>query len=467
MGGPARLFFSAEPHESAAPRVESSLLARAVPTARPRLDPSVLAAWVRAWPSLSTTDTPYVGVRARIDEDAPGPVDAPPRSSAEAPSYLLRALDAAVDRALAGVKRVAVLAGGGLDSAVLLAVAVRWAQRTGGSAFAVASDHEGEGDDRPHLRALQEHLGCEVVRVSPEEAAGAIRFFRSGVDGAPFVWGTGPIEIDLLERAKANGAERALSGAGGDELFGGDPRAFSDVALRGHPVRALRAARALRGFGEPRSRAFSWIVRPAVARAVPRAVRAWRARRSAPTPPAWAGPVLRAYMRRETRQHVERALRDGRGESAELVRDDPYRVYLTWNRHLQQVASGLDCWDPYQDSTLIRAVAALPRELLLLGDRWRGLLREAVRGLLPEPLRLRMDKARCETSLVRFVNVVGGLASLRGLATVDRLADLALVEPSLFREAFERFEADPDDGPSWVTLWPALAVESFLREMDR
>ena len=149
------------------------------------------------------------------------------------------------------------------------------------------------------------------------------------------------------------------------------------------------------------------------------------------------------------------------------VGEDLYRVYLTWNRHLQEVASGLDCWDPYQDSTLIHAVGRLPRDILLAGDRWRGLLREAMRGLLPESLRLRMDKAKSERSLVRFVDALGGLASFRALASVDRLADLGVIEPARFRDAFTDFEAHPGDGPSWVTLWPVLAVESFLREALR
>jgi asparagine synthase (glutamine-hydrolysing) len=467
MGGPARLFFWSVPHAAVGEHsVESRSLAQLQGALRPRVDPRGLAPWVRAWPPLSPADTPYTTVRARIVEENLGPMEPLPRSPGEAPEYLLRALEAAMGRALSGVKRVAILTGGGLDSAVLLALAVRWARRTGGSAFAVASDHGGKGDDRPYLRALEDHLGCEVVRVRPEGAADAMRFFRSGVDGAPFPWATGPIEVDLLERAKAHGAERALSGAGGDELFGGDARALSDVALRGHPLRALRAARALRGFGEPRSRALSWIVRPAVARALPRSLRRARARRSARPAPKWAGPILRELVEEQAHRGAAQALQPRRSDRIETVIDDPHRVYLAWNRHLEEVASGLDCWDPYQDSALIRAVRGLPRELLLLGDCWRGLLREAARGLLPEALRLRMDKASSEEALVRFIDVAGGVASLRPLATVERLADLRLAEPGPFQEAFARFEAHPEDGPSWVTLWPALAVESFLREVD-
>ena len=123
----------------------------------------------------------------------------------------------------------------------------------------------------------------------------------------------------------------------------------------------------------------------------------------------------------------------------------------------------MDCWYPYVDRDLMTAVTSLDPDLLLHGDRWRGLLRESARDLLPDSLRDRMDKAHFEPAMRRWMEAAGGLERLRPLASARELAALGLVEPKPFAEAFEAFVADPSDPACWVSLWSALAVESFLR----
>jgi asparagine synthase (glutamine-hydrolysing) len=476
VGGPASLVFrratpsesvssATRPHASRAlePLVRSSRGA----TPPPPIDASALAAWVTRAPTNRLGATPYAG----IDVDH---VTMPPRERsalavpnvADAPSFLRRALVDAVEVALDGVRRVAVMTGGGLDSSVLLGLATEWATRTGGSAFAVSLDFEGPGDDRPHLAALERHLGCEVVRVKPEEAAPRIALLPTGADAMPIPFSSMPMEIELCSRARAHGAERVISGAGGDELFGGSPQALADLAWRGHPVRAARAARRLAGFGRPRSPTWSWVGRPLVGRFVPERVHAWRARRQpAYAAASWLGPVARAFLEEAQRLDAKRAAARPRTPRQRYLanRDDAHRVVLAWARHQEEQASGVDCWDPYLDLDLASAVTSLPPDYLLFGDRWRGLLRAATRDLLPDGLRERMDKASFEPALRRFMDAAGGLESLRPLSSGHALAALGLVEPEAFAEAFERFVATPDDGISWVGLWSALSIEAFLR----
>jgi asparagine synthase (glutamine-hydrolysing) len=410
--------------------------------------------------------TPYAGIE--LDH-----LTMPPRvrsfsvpRHADAPAFLRRALVEAIDVALRGVRRVAVATGGGLDSSVLLGLAWDWARRTGGSAFAVSLDFEAIGDDRPHLAALERHLGCEVIRVKPEEAAPRIALLTSGIDGVPVPFSTMPMEVELRARALAHGAERVLSGAGGDELFGGSPQALAELAWRGHPLRAVRAARCLEGFGEPTHPAWSWVGRPFLGRMIPGPVREWRARRQPPyESPAWLGPVARAFLEEARQRDDERAGAPRRTapQRFEANRSDPHRVVLAWARHQEAHASGVDCWDPYLDLDLAAAVTSLPPDYLLFGNTWRGLLRAAAGELLPDSLRERMDKACFEPALQRFMVAAGGLESLRPLASARALASLGLVEPKAFAAAFDAFVAAPEDGLAWVTLWSALSIEAFLR----
>src|SRR5262249_45354510 len=107
------------------------------------------------------TETPYRGVSAtwQVASEAVGqePTLRAPNAPEEAAVLLRTALTNAVDRSLSDVRRVAVMTGG-LDSSTLLALAVEWAKRTGGSAFGVTLDFEGPCSDRPYVRALEQQM---------------------------------------------------------------------------------------------------------------------------------------------------------------------------------------------------------------------------------------------------------------------------------------------------------------------
>lgn len=430
------------------------------------IDEHGLAALVVGWPTNRVSQTLYRGVDVELVTPPTREAREPKPTRTDAPAFLRQALERSVDVALAGVKRAAVLTGGGLDSAVLLGLAVDWAKRTGGSAFAVSLDFEGPGDDRPHLAALQRHLGCEVLRVTPEEAAPRMALLATGVDAAPVTSSTMPMEVEMLVRARAHGAERVLAGAGGDELFGGVPSSLAEMATRGRPLDAMRIARRLQGFHRPGSPAWTWVLRPLLGRWLPPGLRAWRGRRHAQLPTlSWAGPVVRSYLDERRRLAGEANRRPPR-TAAERLRaswDETHQVVVASGRQAEEHASGTDCWYPYLDRDLMAAVTSLDPELLLHGDRWRGLLRESARDLLPESLRERMDKAHFEPAMRRWMEAAGGLERLRPLASGRELARLGLVEPKPFAEAFDSFAADPSNPHCWVSMWSALAVEAFLR----
>jgi hypothetical protein len=86
-------------------------------------------------------------------------------------------------------------------------------------------------------------------------------------------------------------------------------------------------------------------------------------------------------------------------------------------------------------------------------------------GFLPEEVRTRGGKAYMEPASAGMVASAGGFAAFEGLARMDRLADLGLVDPKRFRKHFERLAHQPM-GPHWWSVWPALAVEEFLRQRD-
>jgi asparagine synthase (glutamine-hydrolysing) len=445
-----------------APATKTRRLADAIEGRSVELDRATLASRVLLGSPLVTGATPYVGVRAEYVHTDPLPPREEPRArtAREAALQLRRALEAAVAHALRGVRRVAVATGGGLDSSALLALACRWARENDATVFGIALDFEGPGDDRPYLRAVEKHLGCEIVRVSPEDAVRQGHLVHTGVDAAPFTWPGGCMSVEKLARAREHGAEVMLTGVGADELLDGVPQSLGRLVRRGRVFRACRSALAMRGF-EPAERPLvEWVLRPFVSSFIPRSLHALRVPLAPRDAPAWAGPVLLEYLR-----GVQARLRDRvRGRPLEGPWEKPYHEHLAWLRHQEEVAGGLERRQPFQEPSVRALVASFDPVWLVHGDIRRGLFREAIRDLLPASVVERLDKASFEVASARFIAATGGFSELRPLATVKELASLGIVEPKPFREAFDEFERAPtEEGMGWESVWPALAVEAFLR----
>jgi asparagine synthetase B (glutamine-hydrolysing) len=434
-------------------------------------DARALAAWVNWSFPRELDDTPYVGVRSRLHEPAlPRGDDDEGRacSSPEKAATLLRGrLRDVVEKTLHGARRVAVLTGGGVDSSGLLVLALEWAKRTGGTAFAVGLDYDAPYSDQPHLRALEMTLDCEVVRVLPEEAAARVRSLMAGVDGAPLCSPWSIVEVELMARARAHGADCVLTGTGGDELFDGDPRALASLARRGRILSAMRISRRLRDFlwEEPRFPIASWVVRPLVVSLAPKWLRLARARR-APHVPPWAGPLLRD------------AIRDARARSASKLSDDldrgrvelgaeiaeHHRVALAWGRHQHEIAACIERRDPFLDRSLFALLHSLPPDWLLHGGIRRGLFREAFRAEMPDSVRMREGKAFVEPAYARAIKAAGGVAQFAQLARDTQLGAMGIVEPRRFEEAFNAFALDTEMEKlvPW-TVWNFLCLEAFVR----
>lgn len=426
----------------------------------PALDTETLARRALALRPRVATETPYLRVRCRV-RASPPPVPAE-RDAREPARHLRGVLERVVDRSLDGARHVAVLTGGGLDSGALLALAHTRAAARGIRVFAVALDYDGPGSDRPYLDALEKQLRCEVIRVDPASAARRLILTR-GVDAAPLVWPTSPMEIETMAVAREHGADLVLTGAGGDDAFDGDPRSLSDVVLAGRPLEAVRRARRMRAFATPRWPVYTWLVRPIVVRAVPRRIRAHRMRRHTAAP-EWAGPVMHAALEREAAERASDALHSRRPlHPDEIVRDARYDAYVAALRHQHEVAAGIERRDPYVDPEVTEAVRWIRRDRLMSGDIRRGLFRDALRDVLPHALYEREDKAELEPALERFIEAAGGTLRLRELADAECLSELGIVERSRFRAAFAAFAAARSPERRWDMVWPAVCVEAFLR----
>jgi asparagine synthase (glutamine-hydrolysing) len=131
-------------------------------------------------------------------------------------------------------------------------------------------------------------------------------------------------------------------------------------------------------------------------------------------------------------------------------------------RGQHEIAVGIPRLDPYLDAELIEFMLSVPARMLLHDHRMRGLYRQAMRGVLPESLRLRADKASFEPAISELFGGAAGNPAFQELLRMEALGDLGMVEPRSYREALARTIAGKSRR-GWLETWPALTVEAFVR----
>jgi hypothetical protein len=157
--------------------------------------------------------------------------------------------------------------------------------------------------------------------------------------------------------------------------------------------------------------------------------------------------------------HVQRG---GPTERFASLSFDPGILAISETRGQLEATTSLRRVDPFLDPTVGELVCSLRPEVLLHGDRLRGLLRLAAAGKVPDRVRLRNDKAAFEPAMTEMVGAAGGLDALGDIPKVRKLADLGIVEPRPFEASLARFRAGDD--AAWLDVWPALVCEAFLAD---
>ena len=382
----------------------------------------------------------------------------------EAAREMWKRIVASVGRCVEGRRKIAVLTGGGVDSSALLSAAI--AASSGANekeVAAVALHFGGYGDDRPHLQALVDDLGILPVRVYPSAAG---RRMRGLLDNPRMpMWGAGAAgDQELLARAAECGADVALTGAGGDDLFDGYPRLLAEEVRSGHLGAIVRAAMLQVPWRSSAARRLSeFIARPLVAPAIPAILSRDRRKKYHAECAPWAGPVLRDFASREAENWAPADVRSPSKRYAYLARAAHISNAIELCDELARAAN-IRIAHPYLDEGLLRLASALEPMALLHGGRLRGLFRLAIRGEIPNSVRLRCDKASFALARQEMLRVAGGSAAFADLASMVECEKAGLVDGSKFRRAFAAFPEDLlTDDSIWSSIWPPLAVEGFLR----
>jgi len=377
-------------------------------------------------------------------------------------------LEGAVSRAV-GPQSVGVLLSGGLDSAAVAALAAQHARRGGSpdprcysSTFPATPD----ADESRRISVVRRHIGLagtERRHVAGSALLPALEFLLAydvpSVSPNAYLW------RPLVRRAAADGVSVILDGEGGDELLGCAPYLIADALRSGRPDRAAALARRLPGMG-PRPPA-RWVrqalVRYGMRGAIPaethRRMRSWRASARADASHPWITREL-VQLRGES-DDPWAFKRDGgpRWRSgfvdAVVSRSEAIGAHDQLRREAR--LCGVEFRHPLRDPDLIDAVLAIDPRLGFDADLDRPLARSALRGAVPDEVRLSTRKPHFNAPLTA------------ALAGPDASAIGALLTgPDVQSGEYVRREAlgslmDGSGRPRVLALWRVVMLECWLR----
>ncbi|TCM97713.1 asparagine synthase (glutamine-hydrolysing) [Paenibacillus sp. BK033] len=324
------------------------------------------------------------------------------------------------ERQLVSDVPVGTLLSGGLDSSALTALAVRYYEQTGqGNVNTYSVDYRDNdkhfkahafqpNSDAPWIERMVSHLDTihHSIQFDTPELVGALRDATLARD----LPGMADVDASLLLfcREIKKGATVAISGEAADEIFGGYPWFHREEALSADT--------------------FPWSLASSM-----------RADLLAPDVAAWIKPI--DYINDRYAQAIAEVPHLDR--ESETVRKMRKMSYLNITRFMptlldrkdrMSMAAGLEVRVPFCDHRLVQYVWNIPWEIKTAGDREKGILRRALRGVLPDDVLTRKKSPYPKTHNPNYLAAVKGLvldilndpsSPLLPLINVSRIRELA------------------------------------------
>lgn len=348
------------------------------------------------------------------------------------------AVDEVLSAELASGAPILAEVSGGLDSGIVSTTLARLGG-AGSTAFINLHAADPASDERRFARAIADKAGLRLLeREKPELTLDEDALARLPAGVRPSVNGFDHhYDQGMASEARAMGAERILTGQGGDIVFFQSPSAAVAAELWGRWRRDPRADPAWRQL----EAAARWNRRSVWSMLGEAAREAWRpaSNAGAGDHPWLAEPVAPA-KRRQIRSLIRAQLFHGaslRGRAAQLVH-------------------------PLLHQPLQEAVLATPVIDLARGGQGRGLARDAFADQLPDLVRTRRSKGDLTAYYGRMI--LRSLPALRGYLLDGRLAAQGVLDAGEAEALL-----DPDQlihVGDYPRLFEILALEAFVRHWE-
>lgn len=347
---------------------------------------------------------------------------------------------------------IGILMSGGLDSTSVACLAARMLEPVPLTTISYVFDELRDCDERQYINAVQTQWGTKSIQI-PCDDLWPLKDWSN--------WPKNPNQPEgnlyrlVKERAYARtnqeGLRVLLTGGFGDHLYSGAENWLADLIVDG---RLLEARREL--FFYIRSYGLRWTLEAGymqqVAKRFIRMIPGGKLIHGRRTAPAW----LTAYAA-DLLQGSENRTHKGSNHHANLIGNwsalDSSSEIFNANRY------ALELRHPYRDRRLVEFVLALPSNQLYRRGLYKHILRNAMKGLLPEMIRTRPQP----TSLISLY--------FRGLEREKAVLQACFQKPGADWGSFvdekwisTRWDGIPEkDGAEALIPWLCLAFEVWNR----
>jgi asparagine synthase (glutamine-hydrolysing) len=391
---------------------------------------------------------------------------------AELHAGIRAAIRAAVRRRMVADVPLGAFLSGGIDSSAVVA-AMAEASPQPVKTFSIGFEHE-TYDELPFARQVAERFGTDhhELIVRPDAVELLPRIVRHF--GEPFA-DSSAIPTFYLAEATRRHVTVALNGDGGDESFAGYPRYVSNALAHRLDRLPLVVRRAGQMVGERLPAG------PNVSGTISRARRLGRSLALHPADrfasyTACFDPTRRGRLYtpdyaalvgdHDPERVVREAWHDASGSAVlDVLLEVDVTTYLPGDLltkvDIATMAYGLEARSPFLDDELMQYAASIPAEAKLRGTRKKAVLRDALRGWVPDAV---LDKRKQGFSVPLADWFRGDLANL----VQDVLLDPGTRDRGYFREDEVRRMLDrhaaraTDEAPR---LWSLLMLELWHREL--
>ena len=402
------------------------------------------------------------------------------RSEGEYAEAFREQFEIAVRERLRSVGGIGMLLSGGLDSGAVASMAGHIARHDGVDTagyrtYSWESHDLPEIDERHISDQIVNHFGFSSASVAADEHGPLSDYPARGPGpGSPYVGVYQALIEQALAMARADGVGTMLSGARGDLIVGETVLDTPGLLLSGrlHAVRRdLAAHRRWRGVSSIAA-IDQLLVRPLLAdqlarpwlasvRAVRQGAGEPRTSRAAP----WVSETLLSRTRLAGRAPKAFEPPD---ELRGFSRRQRYRmVFLGMNMETLQwldrlhARAGLGFADPWSDRRLAEFVIASPQWVVQRMVEPKRLAREAMRGVMPEAVRVQASKISPEP-LFELALREHAVATIEALLDNPMSAQLGFVDAARLRSHYAAYRAGEAIHP---TFWWTLSLEMWLRRV--
>jgi asparagine synthase (glutamine-hydrolysing) len=354
--------------------------------------------------------------------------------------------------------RIGVTLSSGLDSTSVAAAIRIVAPAADLTAFCLITPELPEADESWYSSAVCSHLNLPAVTIRADLhwtlcASGGIKTSAA----TPFYNYYTELWDATFREIRQHGVNVVFSGISGDHLFGGNVFAYPDLLLT---CRWLELARQIRTHLSQPERKMNlvqvtrrMVLGPVAHSYLP------RLRKISKDPVPWLRTEYHGlYQECLVRSDKSYRMLPGRQQRLRTLRD-PLLPRIIEQANLQAAEHSIEFRHPLLDHRLIEFAASLPTTQTFRAAQRKIIMRNAMRGYLPDGV-LNMRGKIYPTAIARRGLREREQAKVWALMTDMRAAELGFVDEKRLQEAYRAYLADKQQS---ALFWYTLTLEDWLR----